>query len=135
MYQRDAAGNSISIAAAGQTVVYPLTIGNAGLRSVSNVDVWWQADTANFNSQGGQFVSFTTDSGFECHVPGDSFTGLQVHCSGGSVTPYAMAHITFVMQAPTTPGQHKINPLLDPVNSISATNESNNAPCCLTLFT
>jgi subtilase family serine protease len=46
-----------------------------------------------------------------------------------------MSHITFVMRAPTMPGQHNINAWLDPVNHISETNESNNAPCCLKLFT
>ena len=135
MYQRDAAGNSISVAAAGQTVVYPLTIGNGGLRTASDVEVWWQADTVNFNSQGWQFVSFTSDSGFDCHVPVDSFTGFQVHCFSGTVTPYAPAHITFTMRAPTTPGQHHINPSIDSNNHIAELNESNNAPCCLTLFT
>jgi len=135
IYQRDSAGTSIGIATAGQTVVYPLTIGNSGLRTASDVEVWWQADTVNFNSQGWLFDSFTTDSGFECHVPVDSFSGFQVHCSGGTVTPYALSHITFFMRAPTTAGQHKISPSLDPVNHISELNETNNAPCCLTLFT
>ena len=135
MFQRDIAGNSISIAAAGQTVVYPLTIGNRGLQPASDVEVWWQADTVNFNGQGWRLVSYTSDSGFVCHEPGEAFTGLQVRCTGGTVTPHWMSNIRFVMRAPTTPGQHHINAWLDPLNRISETNESNNAPCCLTLFT
>jgi hypothetical protein len=45
MYQHDANGNSIGGAVAGQTVVYPITIGNNGLVGASNaMTLWWRTD-------------------------------------------------------------------------------------------
>jgi hypothetical protein len=134
MYQRDASGNSISGAIAGQTVVYPITVGNNGMSGASGVTVWWQADTATFSGQGWQFVSYTADSGFTCYVPAE-YTGMQVHCVNGSIGAGAQAHITITMLAPTTSGQHKIGERTDPDNVIAELDETNNDGCCLTLWT
>jgi hypothetical protein len=134
MYQRDASGNSIWAAAPGQTVVYPIVVGNQSFMSAArNVQVWWQADTTGFSNQGWVFQSFTADSGFFCHDPGDNFTGEQVYCEGGTIGAGQVAHITITMRAPTVAGTHHIGIKLDPNNLIGESNESNNQACCLTL--
>jgi CARDB len=134
MYQRDASGNSISGALAGQTVVYPITIGNKGILGASGVTVLWGADTTTFSSQGWQFTSYTADSGFVCFTPPE-FPGMQVECVNGSVAAGQLAHITLTMQAPTTAGQHKIGVRTDFANVIAEMDETNNDGCCLTLWT
>ncbi len=134
MYQRDAAGNSISVASAGQTVVYPITVGNQGILMASGVRAWWQADTSSFSGQGWQLVSATADSGFTCYVPAE-YTGFQVYCIDGLIGGGDVAHITLTLRAPTTPGQHKIGLRLDPYNEIAELNETNNDNCCLNLWT
>jgi len=134
LYQRDASGNAITSATAGQTVVYPMTVGNQGLLATAqNVSVWWMGDTSGLSSQGWQFVSFTADSGFSCHQPGDDYTGEQVRCDGGTIAAGQVAHITFTMRAPTTSGVHHIGASIDPLNAITERDETNNNPCCLSL--
>jgi hypothetical protein len=132
MYQRDANGNSINTAVAGQTVVYPITVGNKGVIGASGVTVLWESDTTGFSSQGWQFASYTADSGFICYVPAE-FPGMQVECVNGSIAAGQQAHITITMRAPTTTGQHKIGEQTDFANTIAETDETNNDGCCFTL--
>jgi hypothetical protein len=132
MFQRDASGNAINSAFAGQTVVYPITIGNKGVIGASGVTAMWEADQGGFSSQGWQFVSATADSGFVCFVPAE-FPGMQVECVNGSIGSGQQAHITITMRAPTTAGQHKIGERTDFANTIAETDETNNDGCCLTL--
>jgi hypothetical protein len=133
MYQNDANGNGIRTATPGQTVVYPMTIGNQGSHSASSVEVWWMGDTGGLNNPGWRFVSYTADSGFSCYQPIDNYTGEQVHCFGGTIGWNQQAHITITMAAPSTPGTHQIWADIDPNNTIAELDETNNAPCCLTL--
>jgi hypothetical protein len=132
MFQHDASGNSISSAAAGQTVVYPITVGNKGVIGASGVTAMWEADQSGFSSQGWQFVSATADSGFVCFVPAE-FPGMQVECVNGSIAAGQLAHITITMRAPTTAGQHKIGERTDFANTIAESDETNNDGCCFTL--
>ena len=134
MFQRDVNGNSISGALAGQTVVYPITIGNKGMGDATDVTMLWQADQSGFSSQGWQFVSATADSGFVCYVPAE-YPGMQVECVNGSIPAGQLAHITITMSAPTTAGQHKIGERTDFANTIAETDETNNDGCCFTLWT
>lgn len=137
MYQRDANGSAISVAAPGQTVVYTMTVGNAGaVWAATEVQVRWLADQhwGILNTFGWRFVSFTADSGFDCHEPGPEMIGEQVWCEGGTIAAGQVAHITITLQAPGD-GAHQIGVSLDPDNTIVESNESNNQPCCLTLYT
>jgi hypothetical protein len=49
MFQRDVNNNSINSALAGQTVVYPITIGNKGVVGASGVTMMWEADQGGFS--------------------------------------------------------------------------------------